>query len=1154
MVIRSSMPIAQDEETTDQHGHVLITEYLTGTNRTIIEEHNIIAVSPNDHRWYRLIELRNGLRCMLVTSNVHEDEDEEEEDDSGDADDTMDRLSSSDVEEAFLQYHMVTTVALCIPAGSLLDSANLQGLAHLTEHLLFSSSSKYPEVNCLDAFVSYHGGTVHAYTELEFTVILIEISSNRIVETLDILLHSLIDPLMSLETIYDQMQTLDEEYTIAQTDDHYRATRLLAYLAREDHPIKQFSWGNKTSLSELIENRNSTELLRKLVKDRYCIPEGMNLVMISNESFRIMQQRIERLFCLMKRSFKTLPDYISLKDPWNTDEFKRFHLVYPFEDIHQLRLSFPLSSIDESWKVKPEDYIRFIFAHEAPGSLNSYLKNKLWINHIDFDLGSSQFYHNSGSSLFTIILHLTRQGLKNIQSIIDSVFEVTYLLRRLGPLKRVYDDMQLADLHAFLFQDKIDTITYADTIVRNLRKYPALFVLFGHDLHLQFEPVTIFKAINTLDPRTCNIMLITKLSSLHCDQIEPYFNIKYGQFEIPDHWMSYWLNPNVNPALTIPDSSQYLAVDFSIKPFDVPPNEIPVVLLKEQFGTLWYFRNQQTLPKAFFYLHFLSPYVNLSPQHSCLFDLYTLIINSLLQAHAYPGKASHISINFFPTDTGLILKLSGFNQHLSKYLEAVLQVLNNFPINEEGTIAWKQELKNQYVRELNHSNKLIKHVRLYFLKGTWWPVFEKIQFLDDITHKQIMDFSSLFRLNLTVNMLVAGNMTGEESKELFHTTRTILQLNFVAQILLPSLRAVQIPARGSIIKISSYQSNDCATHMLIFFEHGRTSIRDYVLIEILAETIQESLEDYLQSAGQSHFTCHITLRDTYGIVSLQIELIFSSEIYNSLDVVDYVSKFFVLFKDIIMDTTKVEFDRLLTVFKNGKQNLDMSLQACVDRYWTEILLNSFVFDRNNQEREALETLTVTDMQDWYNEHIIAPSTRRQLIIIICSTDEVRPTAAGIVANNTASSMTNDYQRNRHSMRSSFGMTTDRLPRLGRRTDEMEDIDHEHMSLLQSKSDSKLRCLTTKRKHNINLRVTKSETLHLSQPFTYPNDRTKLEYIIKSFESIEIRDDEDTNPHDKSLKILVETDLTELQKSSYVFIHNLKDFKESCLLYNVAYIQ
>ncbi len=93
---------------------------------------------------------------------------------------------------------------------------------------------------------------------------------------------------------------------------------------------------------------------------------------------------------------------------------------------------------------------------------------------------------------------------------------------------------------------------------------------------------------------------------------------------------------------------------------------------------------------------------------SCLFDFYTLILNSLLRAHAYPGKASHISINFFSTDTGLILKLTGFNQHLSKYLQTVLKVIYDFHINEEGTMSWKQELKDEYFRELTNSKKLIK--------------------------------------------------------------------------------------------------------------------------------------------------------------------------------------------------------------------------------------------------------------------------------------------------------------------------------------------------------------------------------------------------------------------------------------------------------------
>jgi secreted Zn-dependent insulinase-like peptidase len=50
---------------------------------------------------------------------------------------------------------------------------------------------------------------------------------------------------MLSETIYDQIKIIDDESTIAQFDDHHRATRLLASFARENHPITQFSWGRQ---------------------------------------------------------------------------------------------------------------------------------------------------------------------------------------------------------------------------------------------------------------------------------------------------------------------------------------------------------------------------------------------------------------------------------------------------------------------------------------------------------------------------------------------------------------------------------------------------------------------------------------------------------------------------------------------------------------------------------------------------------------------------------------------------------------------------------------------------------------------------------------------------------------------------------------------
>lgn len=93
---------------------------------------------------------------------------------------------------------------------------------------------------------------------------------------------------------------------------------------------------------------------------------------------------------------------------------------------------------------------------------------------------------------------------------------------------------------------------------------------------------------------------------------------------------------------------------------------------------------------------------------SCLFDIYTLILNSLLHANAYPGKSSHISMQLFSTDTGLVLKLSGFNQHLSTYLETLIKIVHEFQIDETALVAWKHELKDEYHRLLQDSKSLIK--------------------------------------------------------------------------------------------------------------------------------------------------------------------------------------------------------------------------------------------------------------------------------------------------------------------------------------------------------------------------------------------------------------------------------------------------------------
>lgn len=53
-------------------------------------------------------------------------------------------------------------------------------------------------------------------------------------------------------------------------------------------------------------------------------------------------------------------------------------------------------------------------------------------------------------------------------------------------------------------------------------------------------------------------------------------------------------------------------------------------------------------------------------------------------------------MELIPSDTGLVLRLSGFSQYLSNYFEDLLQVMNEFRINGSLLEEWKTELKHEY--------------------------------------------------------------------------------------------------------------------------------------------------------------------------------------------------------------------------------------------------------------------------------------------------------------------------------------------------------------------------------------------------------------------------------------------------------------------------
>lgn len=85
--------------------------------------------------------------------------------------------------------------ALGVNVGSLYDPLNTNGVAHLTEHMIFMGSYKYPDESHYGNFLAEHGGYHNGMTGEDKTIFYYEIDKGSMDEALDIFAAFIKDPI-----------------------------------------------------------------------------------------------------------------------------------------------------------------------------------------------------------------------------------------------------------------------------------------------------------------------------------------------------------------------------------------------------------------------------------------------------------------------------------------------------------------------------------------------------------------------------------------------------------------------------------------------------------------------------------------------------------------------------------------------------------------------------------------------------------------------------------------------------------------------------------------------------------------------------------------------------------------------------------------------
>uniref|UniRef100_A0A2R9AZ71 Nardilysin convertase n=1 Tax=Pan paniscus TaxID=9597 RepID=A0A2R9AZ71_PANPA len=815
-----------------------------------------IVKSPSDPKQYRYIKLQNGLQALLIsdlsnmegkTGNTTDDEEEEEveeeeEDDDEDSgaeiedddeegfddedefdDEHDDDLDTEDNEleelEERAEARKKTTekqsaAALCVGVGSFADPDDLPGLAHFLEHMVFMGSLKYPDENGFDAFLKKHGGSDNASTDCERTVFQFDVQRKYFKEALDRWAQFFIHPLMIRDAIDREVEAVDSEYQLARPSDANRKEMLFGSLARPGHPMGKFFWVMAKLKYPFKSNCIST--LNNVIAFSCLFP-----ALPSQETLDTLEKWVTEIFSQIPNNGLPRPNFGHLTDPFDTPAFNKLYRVVPIRKIHALTITWALPPQQQHYRVKPLHYISWLVGHEGKGSILSFLRKKCWALALFGGNGETGFEQNSTYSVFSISITLTDEGYEHFYEVAYAVFQYLKMLQKLGPEKRIFEEIRKIEDNEFHYQEQTDPVEYVENMCENMQLYPLQDILTGDQLLFEYKPEVIGEALNQLVPQKANLVLLSGANEGKCDLKEKWFGTQYSIEDIENSWAELWnSNFELNPDLHLPAENKYIATDFTLKAFDCPETEYPVKIVNTPQGCLWYKKdNKFKIPKAYIRFHLISPLIQKSAANVVLFDIFVNILTHNLAEPAYEADVAQLEYKLVAGEHGLIIRVKGFNHKLPLLFQLIIDYLAEFNSTPAVFTMITEQLKKTYFNILIKPETLAKDVRLLILEYARWSMIDKYQALmDGLSLESLLSFVKEFKSQLFVEGLVQGNVTSTESMDFLKYVVDKLNFKPLEQEMPVQFQVVELPSGHHLCKVKALNKGDANSEVTVYYQ------------------------------------------------------------------------------------------------------------------------------------------------------------------------------------------------------------------------------------------------------------------------------------------------------------------------------------------------
>ncbi|TFK91904.1 LuxS/MPP-like metallohydrolase [Polyporus arcularius HHB13444] len=909
-----------------------------------------------DDRQYRMVELQNGVRAVLV----HDPEADK------------------------------SAACLAVAVGHMHDPIDAPGMAHFCEHMISKGSEPYPEEEDFESFISAHGGGRNAATGPMITYYWFSINSSLEggLSRLAAFFHS---PLFTESLTAREINAVDSEFKRNLQNDVRRIMQLTKEQSIIDHPWRKFGTGNYVSLSafgrkgedddEATVMRETRRRLEEWWREQYC-GSRMGLAVIGKESLDdLASMTIPSFSKIANHGLEPRP---AIKEPsWGPEQQGVLIFVQTVKDYHAFSVQFELPDLRDNYDSKPTSFLAHFLGHEGRGSICAYLKRRGWL--LDLSVGDSG--EPRAVHLFKIEGTLTLEGYLHYESVLKVVFDYISLLRQSFPLEPYhYDEVSTMARTRFTFREKAQPHTYATTLASSFTEpYPPEWLISGASLYRKYDESIVRELLEAFVPERARVLLMAKN---HSEEVigndpqwltEKWYGTQYIVRKLDDALLKHLRDHQTNAELFLPAPNPYIPTNLSVDKSQIEqPARYPILVKRTERAQLWHKKDDQFwVPKARVRMVIKTPLAYATARHAMMTRLFVNLVEDALAEVTYDADLAGLSYSLSNDDDGIVVSVGGYNDKLDVLLRTVLEKLRDLEVAADRLKVIAEKVERNYSNYyMGQPSNLSEAFGQWLLMPLIWAPADKLTELPRISESDIQRHRDVLFAKVFMEILVAGNITEDRSLAILAMAEEILQPRPLLPNEIPTSRSLVLQPGSNYVWRRRHENpkevNSSLTYYCQFGESSNTRLR--ALAALIQRIIREPCFTILRTKEQLGYVVGAL---TWSINSSTIGLRIKVQSTRAPWFVEQrVEAFLETFGERLSSMPASEFEshkeglvmRLLERVKN--------LSEETTRFWTRIRAGHYDFLRHETDAATVRALTLSEVIEAYNT-FLRPSTGAQ---------------------------------------------------------------------------------------------------------------------------------------------------------------------------------